>query len=416
MKIKIRFLALIFMAANFALTAPVTAAESLGIGLTVIPLNDGSEAKLSFNNQLWFGIESGKSLTREFNVSSASKIKQRINLSLYDVFYDNGTRQIRTDRPSVTSDWVTFSPNNVVVAPGGVARIKMTYTIPKEIEDGSFEAFLRVSASAANLPSPTSDEDGGVKVILPGAAAIDTPVWLGIGDATSLVSDFEFKRVFGYSEEKEKRLRLIVENTGKTPLGIGGTVQLADPTFTDRSFGPFGFRSTEIQPGKEVAIDVALPAEISEGRWRIYVVAEQGNIRKSKIFEEDLTFQPLTTPFPIHYLFILLGLVGLFMGWRLFRPTNATTQKPEAPSIQDRAADVKSDDFITKLLADLEIEEFVLNRDKNSKKPARKKPAKRAVKKKSASKKAPAKKKIPSKPSARKKPVKKSAKKLQKTR
>lgn len=412
------------MAANFAFTPSATADESLGFGLTVIPLNDGSEAKLSFNNQLWFGIEPGKTLTREFNVSSASQIRQRINLSLYDVVYDNGSRRIRTDRPSVTSDWVSFSPNNVIVAPGGVTRIKMTYRIPKEIKDGSFEAFLRVSASAANLPSPTSIEGGGVKVVLPGAAAIDKPVWLGIGDGTSLVSDFEFKRVFGFSDDGKKNLRLIVENTGKTPLGIGGSVQLADPNFADRSFGPFGFRSTEIQPGKEIAVDVPLTAEITEGLWKIYVVAEQGNIRKTRIFEENLTFKPLTTPFPIHYLFMLLGLVGLFVGWRLLRPTKETTVKQVATPKEEKPADITSDDSLARLLADLEIEGIILNRDKRSKKSTKRKPAKRAakkpvkkaVKKKSPQKRQTVKKKLSSKPSARKKSVKKSVKKFQKTR
>ena len=135
--------------------AATAANDSLGIGLTVIPINDGSNANLSFNNQLWFGIEQGKSFTRQFEVSSASTIAQRLEFQLFDVMYDNGSRTIRTDRASLTADWVTFSPNNIIIPPNGNVSVKMTYTIPVDIKDSSFESFLRVSATAANLPKPS---------------------------------------------------------------------------------------------------------------------------------------------------------------------------------------------------------------------------------------------------------------------
>ena len=382
--------------------AASAANDSLGIGLTVIPINDGSNANLSFNNQLWFGIEQGKSFTRQFEVSSASTIAQRLEFQLFDVMYDNGSRTIRTDRASLTADWVTFSPNNIIIPPNGNVSVKMTYTIPVDIKDSSFESFLRVSATAANLPKP-SKSGTGVQVVLPGATAIDTPVWLGIGDPQTLVSDFDIKKVLGVLIDGTKKLRLVIKNSGKTPLGLDGTVQLTDATFSERTFGPFSYRTAELRPGKEIAVDIEMPEEVTEGKWKIFVVAEQGNIRKSKVFEEDITFKPLGSNLPIRLLFSILALVGIYFGWRLLKkPSNNAAPVSSVLSPSERLKRRRIKDEETAPL-DPEFEEFLARLRSHRDEPVKKKVAKKA-----AAKKAPAK-RIASKKAASKKAVTKKA-------
>lgn len=363
------------------------ASESLGIGLTVIPLNDGSDANLTFNNQLWFGIDDGKSLTRRFQVSSASKIDQLISFQLFDVRYEDGLRRINTERPGETTPWVTFSPESAVIKPGGVKEFQMTYSIPADESDGVFESFLRVNATAASLPQTTSNNDG-VRVELIGAAAIDTPVWLGIGDAESLKSDFEISRVFGALIGGEKKLRIEIKNSGKTPLGLRGTVQLTDPSFADRSFGPFGYRSAEVPTGKTAIIDVDMPSEVTEGVWEIYVIAEQGNIRKTRLFTEDLKFEPIGNPFPIEYLLIALGLIGLLLGWYLFRQPRSEKKKSVTSSSDVLSAghSQEYDKLIEELLRSIEIEEFYPPRRSKPEKQPSKATKKTSVKKKANSK------------------------------
>ncbi len=318
-------LAALILAISSLGLVPAHSSDSLGIGLTVIPINDGTDANLSFNNQLWFGIEQGKSFTRQFEVSSASQISQRVDFELFDVLYDNGIRGIRTNRTSTTSPWVEFTPPSVVIPPQGKAQIAMTYRIPSEIEDSSYEAFLRVNASAASAPKISNSKgDGGVRVVLAGSAAIDIPVWLGIGNPKNLKSDFEIQKVFGFSIDGQRKLRVVIKNSGKTPLGLDGSVQLTDATFSDRTFGPLPYRSSEIQPGKEALIDLEMPDDVTEGKWKILVVAEQGSIRKSRVFEEDLTFKPLGSGIPFQIIFLLLAVLGLFVGWRLLRTPNKT--------------------------------------------------------------------------------------------
>jgi hypothetical protein len=383
---------------------PAYSADSLGIGLTVIPVNDGTNANLSFNNRLWFGIEQGQSFTRQIEVSSSSTIAQKVEMQLFDVLYDNGLRGIRTDRASTTTPWVKFSPASVVLPPKGKANISMTYTIPTDAPDSSYEAFLRVNASAVNLPKSQQSKDGGVRVVLAGSAAIDLPVWLGVGDPINLKSDFEISGVFGALIGGEKKLRVIVKNSGKTPLGLDGSVQLTDAAFSDRTFGPFFYRSPEIQPGQESFIDIAMPDEVTEGRWKIFVVAEQGSIRKSKVFEEELTFKPLGTGFPIQFLIVILAIIGLVFGWRLIRSSSSPISKSQSRFRKSQLGDKQiAQELIKQLNAQIAAQEF-----RKKKRPTKKRSPKKVIKKASASKKSQVKKATLKKKSVRKKPAKRA--------
>jgi hypothetical protein len=389
---------LVLIMAGLVMT-PAYSADSLGIGLTVIPVNDGTNANLSFNNRLWFGIEQGQSFTRQIEVSSSSTIAQKVEMQLFDVLYDNGLRGIRTDRASTTTPWVKFSPASVVLPPKGKANISMTYTIPTDAPDSSYEAFLRVNASAVNLPKSQESKDGGVRVVLAGSAAIDLPVWLGVGDPINLKSDFEISGVFGALIGGEKKLRVIVKNSGKTPLGLDGSVQLTDAVFSDRTFGPFSYRSPEIQPGQESFIDIAMPDEVTEGRWKIFVVAEQGSIRKSKVFEEELTFKPLGTGFPIQFLIVILAIIGLVFGWRLIRSSSSPISKSQSRFRKSQLGDKQiAQELIKQLNAQIAAQEF-----RKKKRPTKKRSPKKVIKKASASKKSQVKKASASKKSQVKK-------------
>ncbi len=395
-----KLIALLVLIMTGLVMTPAHSADSLGIGLTVIPVNDGTNANLSFNNRLWFGIEQGQSFTRQIEISSSSAIAQKVEMQLFDVLYDNGARGIRTDRASATSPWVEFSPASVVLPPKGKANVSMTYTIPMNAPDSSYEAFLRVNASAVSLPKSQESKDGGVRVVLAGSAAIDLPVWLGVGDPINLKSDFEISGVFGALIGGEKKLRVIVKNSGKTPLGLDGSVQLIDAAFSDRTFGPFSYRSSEIQPGQESFIDIAMPDEVTEGRWKIFVVAEQGSIRKSKVFEEELTFKPLGTGFPIQFLIVMLGIIGLVFGWRLIRSSSRPTSKSQSRFRKSELGEkqIAQEKLIEQLNAQIAAQEF-----RKKKRPTKKESSKKVIKKAPASKKSQVKKASASKKSQVKK-------------
>jgi hypothetical protein len=241
--------------------------------------------------------------------------------------------------------------------------------------------------------------------VLAGSAAIDTPVWLGVGDPINLKSDFEISGVFGVLIGGEKKLRVNVKNSGKTPLGLDGSVQLTDAAFSDRTFGPFFYRSPEIQPGQDSFIDIAMPDEVTEGRWKIFVVAEQGSIRKSKVFEEELTFKPLGTGFPIQFLIVILAIIGLVFGWRLIRSSSSPISKSQSRFRKSQLGDkqIAQEKLIKQLNAQIAAQEF-----RKKKRPTKKRSPKKVIKKSSASKKSQVKKATLKKKSVRKKPAKRA--------
>jgi hypothetical protein len=209
-----------------------------------------------------------------------------------------------------------------------------------------------------------------------------------------------------------------IKNTGKTPLGLGGTVQLTDVAFSDRSFGPFGYRSSEIQPGKEIAIDIVMPEDITEGKWSIYVVAEQGNIRKTKVFEEDLTFKPLGSDFPLQLVFLFLGIVGLFIGIKLIKskPKNQSVKTSRLSKSELIRKQIETAQLIAELEAKAEAAERKVGALKKSV-TKKKVPPKKAAKKSAPSKKVSSPSKPVKKTTTRKAtPKKQVAKKVAKKR
>jgi hypothetical protein len=172
-----------------------------------------------------------------------------------------------------------------------------------------------------------------------------------------------------------------------------------------------------------VAVDVVMPEEVTEGSWKLFIVAEQGNIRKSKVFEEDLTFRPLGSTRPIRLLLGLLALVGMFFGWKLLRsPKHELSKEKETPTAaqihsknkvsESSELDHELDEFLEKLL-DRRPKPSIKKtekRNKVSKKAAvakkpqvKKKAVSQTVKKKATAKKAPIKKKVTAKKALAKK-------------
>jgi hypothetical protein len=167
---------------------------------------------------------------------------------------------------------------------------------------------------------------------------------LGIGDAANLVTDFEIRGVAGWlSDTNEKAIRVLITNTGSTPIRPTGSVQLADPLFANNTFGPFEFQTNSINPGESAYGDVIVDSAINDGRWSIFVQATQGSIRKTAKFDQDIRFDrsldefgsslKWATRFGIGALGVGLILVGyvLMRGKRRKRDGDPPSDDPPSP-------------------------------------------------------------------------------------
>ena len=303
--------------------------DTLGFGVNVIPdASDTSEGGLGGTQALWLSLSPGQSITRQFEVISISDVEQLVEGEVLNLQVVDGNDRIDPATPSEVSSWVSFSPTPLVLGPRERTTLSMTVTAPPEA-DGAFQAFVRLRAVAAQLPESTSDAPASA--VVRGALAYDQKMWIGVGSSGSLITDFEIADAVGLTVDGAQTLQIEMVNTGQTPIGPEGTVELQSLELTTLRAGPLTFGTAQILPGESRYAQVELPANVEPGGWRIYVVANQGNIQKTASFDKDLTFPlelPASSPIAIWQIAlivvgILVGVLLIVIGWRLMRaPTS----------------------------------------------------------------------------------------------
>jgi len=266
------------------------AAGELGIGVEILPTQSDNPAQLGANSEMWFAIEPGQSAQRQFRIISTSDIVQSVVFELWQVTVVDGEPIIDRTTRSPSEEWVTFNPPKINLEPSGRQDVTMTYTIPANTEPAVFESYLRILVSARDAPVD-ENPNAGVQAVIQGALAFRKSVWLGIGDAANLATDLEISGVAGWLTDKnEKAVRVLITNTGNTPIRPTGSVQIADPLFADNTFGPFEFRTNSINPGDSAYGDAIVDPAITDGRWSLFVQATQGSIRKTAKFDQEIRF------------------------------------------------------------------------------------------------------------------------------
>jgi competence protein ComEA len=266
------------------------AAGELGIGVEILPTQSDNPAQLGANSEMWFAIEPGQSAQRQFRIISTSDIVQSVVFELWQVTVVDGEPIIDRTTRSPSEEWVTFNPPKINLEPRGRQDVTMTYTIPANTEPAVFESYLRILVSARDAPVD-ENPNAGVQAVIQGALAFRKSVWLGIGDAANLATDLEISGVAGWLTDKnEKAVRVLITNTGNTPIRPTGSVQIADPLFADNTFGPFEFRTNSINPGDSAYGDAIVDPAITDGRWSLFVQATQGSIRKTAKFDQEIRF------------------------------------------------------------------------------------------------------------------------------
>jgi competence protein ComEA len=323
------------------------AAGELGIGVEILPTQSDNPAQLGANSEMWFAIEPGQSAQRQFRIISTSDIVQSVVFELWQVTVVDGEPIIDRTTRSPSEEWVTFNPPKINLEPRGRQDVTMTYTIPANTEPAVFESYLRILVSARDAPVD-ENPNAGVQAVIQGALAFRKSVWLGIGDAANLATDLEISGVAGWLTDKnEKAVRVLITNTGNTPIRPTGSVQIADPLFADNTFGPFEFRTNSINPGDSAYGDAIVDPAITDGRWSLFVQATQGSIRKTAKFDQEIRFDRSLDEFGSAWKWatrIGVGALGLGLivaGYSLMRGKRSKRQgdpPTDDPLIDDKPA------------------------------------------------------------------------------
>ena len=323
------------------------AAGELGIGVEILPTQSDNPAQLGANSEMWFAIEPGQSAQRQFRIISTSDIVQSVVFELWQVTVVDGEPIIDRTTRSPSEEWVTFNPPKINLEPRARQDVTMTYTIPANTEPAVFESYLRILVSARDAPVD-ENPNAGVQAVIQGALAFRKSVWLGIGDAANLATDLEISGVAGWLTDKnEKAVRVLITNTGNTPIRPIGSVQIADPLFADNTFGPFEFRTNSINPGDSAYGDAIVDPAITDGRWSLFVQATQGSIRKTAKFDQEIRFDRSLDEFGSAWKWatrIGVGALGLGLivaGYALMRGKRSKRQgdpPTDDPLIDDKPA------------------------------------------------------------------------------
>jgi len=323
-----------------AILVPLPASAGTGLGIS-ISFDKAEQTDAESAGSIWAGGEQGTSLTRTIRVRSTSDdVAQVLEFIVYDQIIENDEKITDFKNTSKVASWVSFSPDNAIVAPGGETTVVMTINIPATADDESINLTLRVMAGSAGDITQGLEENVGVQAVIGSKIAIDSNFWLGVGDAMELMPNFEILGVDGVLLNETRYIRVFFENTGLVPLALGGRFQLSDPAFQDLVYEPIDFRVRAIDAGDLGFVDVEVPLETADGFYRSFVTAQHSGVRKTEVFEGNLVFDDpglLTVPeLLIRIGLFLIGGIGLVFGVRLIRGSrnSAPEDSPVRPRIK----------------------------------------------------------------------------------
>ena len=316
-----------------ALTIP-NAAVADGLGIEVTVKTDSNSATEN-NNFLWIAAEEGGAASRLLEIRSLSDVEQVIFYEFYDEITVDGVTQMASEPSEVARDFVSFSDENFLLAPGEVRQVSVTFA-PLETNTSYF-GFIRVFAGPADQVVGEESLEGAssFRAVVGGLAAVRIPVWFGSGSTEGVVTDFVIESVEGVAKGGQNLLLFRVRNSGTTPITPKGSVSLTDPDFPDFGFGPFDFFAQQIRPGEVVNLEVPVPG-VEEQRWRIFIELTQGPVTKTKVFDIDLVFRSellrqILSIAPALFL-IVAGLAGALAALRRMRSKRQSEPEFESQS------------------------------------------------------------------------------------
>ena len=312
---------------------PVAAASGLGL---VVSFEPSGETDAESSGRIWGGGEAGTSFTRVMNIQSLSNDTiQEIYFEINDQVTENDSSFIDYNTPSRITDWIVFEPASPVLNPGESVQVTITFNIPPGTSDGAFNANIRTFSTAA-IEQDLEASEAGTQAVLGTRLALDARVWLGVGDALALAPKFDIVGVDGALINQEKFVRVFFENTGISPVSPFGRFQLSDPNFVDRVFEPVDFKLPEIQGGEITYTDIPVAADLEDGFFRVFVTAQFGEVRITRLFEADLVFDDPNkleiSDLAIRIAGFVLAALGLVFGVRLIRGNGQKVAKePKEP-------------------------------------------------------------------------------------
>ncbi len=258
------------------------AEDTLGVSMQVIQGSSDASADLAQNNNLWFLAPPGETVSRSFNLRSASSISQLVHLEVMARKSLNGVLELDSQSKSVVSNWTSFSRQDFNLPARQSETITMTIRVPLDAEVNVYEPALVIQVKSA------SKSKSQYKV--PNALQFVQGMFVGAGTTDQIAPNFTIEDVYGASTTDGHQLIIDLKNTGKTPLQLTGSLQLSNATFAGPVQGPYNFFTDIIAVGATGHAYVPVGPEITEDRWKIFADVKQGGVNITKTLVKDIRF------------------------------------------------------------------------------------------------------------------------------
>ncbi|MGH9242412.1 MAG: hypothetical protein ACRD3G_30555 [Vicinamibacterales bacterium] len=162
--------------------------------------------------------------------------------------------------------WVSINPVESTVKPGDTLTIRITVTMPVEVQSGGFWCALTVD----EVPDPLEAAGEGVGVRF--VASVSTGIFVHVEPVQREAA------ILGIRLDGDEA-RVQVRNDGNAPLAVEGRVEFFAPeSTTPLATSDLGRRTVLTEPSREVMLTAKIPPArvLPSGRYRVRAVLDFG--------------------------------------------------------------------------------------------------------------------------------------------
>jgi hypothetical protein len=281
---QIRFLSILLFLSwtlTFAQSASQGASNDLGISTKVVSdASPNHPNTAGTSTEITTLINPGASFARYIRIQNYGILKSEYSPTIESSHYQAGDQTRGDHTVSDLSKYATFSPANLVLAPGQVGYLKLTLAIPISAQIGVHFATLFINVNPVNKVQNVKHK--GTVAVFSSNLRAAIQMAIGIGTPVSIPVNFLITGVHEIFSKQLPYLEIKVKNLSTLPINPVGAAHFNDPNGVLSISTPLEFAFQMIAPLSEGIVDVYIPKTIPANTWMVHVDALQGATSESK--------------------------------------------------------------------------------------------------------------------------------------
>ena len=268
-------------------TLPPGCQPGLGVGLVEIP---GGTTDPRAQDYIVDHVAPGTTFTRRFQVCNGTATAIPVQLyAAAAAIADGGFSVLDGHATNELSQWISITPSQATLAPGGRLIATATFAVPRTAVAG--ERYAALLAELPATPSPT-----GVRLL----QRTGVRVYLDAGPGGDPVSDFAVDSLQAQRRtDGTSTVLAVVHNTGRRAVDLHGSLQLSQGP-GGLNAGPFPAQlGTTLKPGDSAPVTFVLDKAITGGPWHAVVDLVSGQLDRKAAAELSFSEVPGAVSAPV---------------------------------------------------------------------------------------------------------------------